>query len=82
MAGVLEGSILGPLLFLIYINELANVINYCLKLFAGDTCPYGTVDEPASSATVLKQLKQYKIMGKPTACKFQSKQNNISGVYK
>ena len=52
-AGVPQGAILGPLLFLIYINDLPDNLNSLVKLFADDTSLFSTVHDPTLSAKIL-----------------------------
>ena len=63
LAGVLQGSILGTLLFLIYINDLPENLQSTVKLFAYDTSLFSTLYDPNISASQLESDLKYFLLG-------------------
>ena len=77
LSGVPQGSVLGPLLFLIYINDLTDNINSNMKLFADDSSLFARVKDATCSHeqligdlnTITKWAKQWKMEFNPTITK-------------
>ena len=59
--GVPQGSVLGPLFFLVYVNDLAYVLNECkVKLYADDTVIYkSSVDHSIASRELQRDIDNF-----------------------
>ena len=74
-AGVPQGSILGPILFLVYINDLFDVVDSEMRIFADDTFIFRVVVGDSTTALnedlqkITEWGKQWKLNFNPDNCK-------------
>ena len=77
-AGVPQGSILGPLLFLIYINDLPDGLSSNAKLFADDASLFSVVHDINTSTTELngdvKKINDWAFQWKMTSIQIVASQ--------
>ena len=55
---VQQGTVLGPTLFLIYKNDIADNITSNIRLFADDCVLYRTINSPSDNITLQEDLNK------------------------
>ena len=55
-SGIPQGSVLGPILFVIFINDMPNVVKNCCELFADDAKLYRPVLSEADTQSLQSDI--------------------------
>jgi len=70
ISGVPQGSVLGPLLFLLYVNDIPNIIKSNIKMFADDTKLWRMILKEGDSCDLQDDLKHLQEWNRKWQLKF------------
>ena len=77
-AGVPQGSVLGPLFFLVYIKDIVDDIHCDINLFAQDTSLFSVIQNNRSSEEVNRDLERLRLWSWQWKMHFNAEKNRRS----
>ena len=81
-SGVPQGSVLGPLCFLIYINKLPASVSSQIRLFAEDTAVYLTIHSLSDSLSLQEDLARMEVWEKDWDMEFNPSKCQVLHITK
>ena len=71
LSGVPQGTVLGPLLFSLYINDISSDIEYEIRLFADDCVCYREIEEEVDTMNLLRDIDRLGSWARKWGMRFQ-----------
>ena len=79
-SGVPQGSVLGPLLFLIFVNDLPDLVKSSIKMFADDTKLWATISNTTDSKMLQEDLNCLKCWNNKWLLRFNPEKCKVMHV--
>ena len=79
-SGVTQGTIFGPILFLIYVNDIPSIVNFSVKLFADDTKIYREISHDSDTSALQSDLDSFEEWTRNWQVKFNSEKCEVMTI--
>ena len=80
LSGVPQGSVLGPVLFLSYINDIVGVASSEVRLFADDCVCYRVIDDPSDCDVLQRDIYNLGQWAKTWGMRFHPAKCNVMSI--